>query len=232
MSNVKYVGSHKILHLELPGLTFEIPPAHVVNNEWVLTNPNDYVIEDVREAIKKAHKTVWTKKMVDAYKKEKESEIISSYNEKTLTDEQFAEILKIVPELSGHYFHPNEIFINKMKELFSGHHIIDCGAGNGYTGKILTEAGFDVTCIDIASYENYEYPVKIMNALDFKFTKSMVCLICRPDKEDWAIETMKKALKSKCPVVYIRKKNVSILKAELLAENVGRDNEYMYAVQL
>jgi hypothetical protein len=231
--NVRYVGTFKILHLELPGLTFEIPPAHVYNNEWVLTNPNDYVIEEVKQAIIEAYNTVWTEKVIAAYKKSRESDIVASYSERTLTDEQFAEILKAVPELlpSEQFFRPNKTFINKMKKLHGGKHVIDCGAGNGSTGKALSDAGFDVTCLDIMPYQSYEFPVEIKDATKFAFDSSMVCLVCRPDREDWFVETIKNALSNECPVIYVRKKNIVSLDAKLIAKHVGEDDEFMFSIK-
>jgi hypothetical protein len=230
---VNYVGPFKILHLEIPGVTFEIPPAQIVDNKWIRMSADDFLIPEVRDAVNEAHKTVWTDEVIAAYKKAHESEIVASYNERTLTDEQFAEILEAVPNFLPNeiYFKPKQIFIDKMKELYSGKHIIDCGAGTGHVGKILADEGFEVTCIDVVKYETAEYPVTLTNALGFKFDDSMVCLICRPDSEGWFKQTIQNALNDKCPVVYVRKKKIKEPRAKLVAEKVGEDNEYMFDIK-
>ena len=235
IQNIEYVKPYMILKFDvISGIyqdvcSHEVAPANIVNNQWVHTSPDDFNVPEIKELIVQAQKK-WKKSIVDKYKKSRESELVLSYSERTLTDEEFAEILKIAPP--DHLFHPNQLFIDKMKELFSGRHVIECGAGNGYTGRVLSEAGFDVTCVDKLPSLYYEYPVTIMNALDFEFDSSMVCLICRPDKDDWFLQTMENALANGCPVVYVRKKDIYSLDAELIAEKVGMDDEYMFAIKL
>jgi hypothetical protein len=202
---------------------FEIPPVHVVDNKWVPASQNNYIFPEIKDLIEKSSKK-WTKKVVDQYKKAHEADIIANYADRTLTDEQFAQILAVLP---NHLFEPNQTFIDKMIELFQGRKIIECGAGNGHTGKILSDAGFDVTCIDINPPELCEYPVTKADALTYKF-KNAVCLICRPD-EAWLDKTITNATKAGCPVICVRKKHVS---GELIAENVGSDGEYMYKIEL
>ncbi len=238
ITNIEYVKPYMILKFDVVSGTYrdvcshEVVPAKIVDNQWVITSPDDFRVPEIKELVIQAQKK-WKKSVVDKYKKSREGEIVASYSERTLTDEQFAQILNAVPELatSVHFFHPNAIFIDKMKELYQNRHIIDCGAGNGYTGKVLSEAGFDVTCLDITPYKSYEFPVKIMSAIDFKFDDTMVCLMCRPDHEDWFHETMEHALQSNCPVIYVRRKNIVSQGAKLIAEHVGRDDEYMFSVE-
>jgi hypothetical protein len=103
IQNVEYVKPYMILKFDVVSGTyrdicaFEIPPAHIVNNQWVPASPHDYHIQEIRDLIEKSQK-VWKKSIVEKYKKSREHEIVASYNEQTLTDEQFAEILKIIPE--------------------------------------------------------------------------------------------------------------------------------------
>jgi len=96
---VTFEGPYKILHLEARGCSFEIPPARVVDNKWVRFPALDFVIPEVRAAVEQAHSTVWTDEIVQAYQKANEGEIVASYNDQTLTDEQFARILAAVPDL-------------------------------------------------------------------------------------------------------------------------------------
>jgi hypothetical protein len=242
IKNVKYVGPHKILNFDIVSgiyhdvCSYEISPAHVVLGKIVIASPDDYIQKEIKDLINKSHATVWTEEIVNSFKKTLEDQVIESYNEKTISDDQFAMILGAVPDIADllpdrYFFDPNQTFIDKMKELYDGRHIVDCGAGNGHTGKILSNAGFEVTCLDITPYKTYEHPVEIMDVADFKFDDSMVCLICRPDSDEWFQKAVKQALDSKCPVIFVRSKCLFLQGSELIAKNVGADMDFMFQIE-
>jgi len=94
-----YEGPFKILHIEVDNCSFEIPPALVRDNKWIRFPASDFVIPALRDAVNQAHATVWTDDIVQAYQKSREGDIVASYNDQTLTDDQFARILAAVPDL-------------------------------------------------------------------------------------------------------------------------------------
>ena len=100
--NVEYTEPFKILKFEVVSGTYrdvcsyEIAPARIENNRWVLTSPQDYHLQEVRDLIEQSFGNVWNKDVVDEYKKSREGELVLSYNETTLSNEELAEILKMV----------------------------------------------------------------------------------------------------------------------------------------
>jgi hypothetical protein len=95
---MEYVGPWKFLKITANGCSFEIPPASIVDNTWVEVSANDYPWQEVKDAINEARATVWNADFMKAYKREREGEIVNSYHEWKLSDEQFQQILDAVPD--------------------------------------------------------------------------------------------------------------------------------------
>lgn len=238
IENLDYIGPYRMMKVDVIDgpfqnrCSYEIYPCHIENNQWVATRSEDYQHAELRALIDEAHQSVWTGEVVAAYKKSREAEIVAEYNERTISDEQFAEIVGLIPTLKpfGHIFNPNQTFVDKMIERYEGKRVVECGAGDGYTGAVLAAAGFEVTCIDTRTYEGQVFSVLNQDALTFDFDNTMVCLICRPDSDEVLQAIIDRAQSQGCPVVYVRRAGVSAPNTRLLAENVGADGESMFQV--
>lgn len=72
--------------------------------------------------------------------------------------------------------------------------IYDVGAGSGHVAKRLTEAGAEVTAIDITRRSDSVFPVVLANSVLFDYEPGSCVMFCRPCHGPWVAVTIEHAL--------------------------------------